>query len=108
MKYPEQVSIFEVCPRDGLQNEPEYITADRKIDLAFLARLPWSSVTILLHRTELPTGPKTQCAVSGRRVSRNRRISRSIRLFETRLVYLAEQSAQPRAGISPLPISGRT
>ncbi len=33
MAYPEQVSVFEVCPRDGLQNEPEYIAREKKIEL---------------------------------------------------------------------------
>ena len=33
MANPKKVSIFEVGPRDGLQNEPEYIPAHKKIEL---------------------------------------------------------------------------
>jgi len=33
LDYPKQVDVFEVCPRDGLQNEPEYIPAGRKLEL---------------------------------------------------------------------------
>ncbi len=31
--YPKGVIIFEVGPRDGLQNEPEFIATDKKIEL---------------------------------------------------------------------------
>ncbi len=31
--YPKEVTIFEVGPRDGLQNEPDFIPTDKKIDL---------------------------------------------------------------------------
>jgi len=28
---PKKVKIFEVCPRDGLQNIPEFIPTEKKI-----------------------------------------------------------------------------
>lgn len=31
--FPKQVTIFEVGPRDGLQNEPEFIPTEKKIEL---------------------------------------------------------------------------
>jgi hydroxymethylglutaryl-CoA lyase len=31
--FPKQVTIFEVGPRDGLQNEPDFIPTDKKIEL---------------------------------------------------------------------------
>ena len=31
--YPKEVMIFEVGPRDGLQNEPDFIATERKIEL---------------------------------------------------------------------------
>ena len=31
--YPKEVTIFEVGPRDGLQNEPDFIPTEKKIDL---------------------------------------------------------------------------
>lgn len=33
MNYPKEVSIFEVCPRDGLQPEPVFIPTEAKIEL---------------------------------------------------------------------------
>ncbi len=33
MEFPESVSIFEVCPRDGLQPEPVFIPTEKKIAL---------------------------------------------------------------------------
>ena len=33
MKIPKSVSIFEVCPRDGLQPEPVFIPTEKKIEL---------------------------------------------------------------------------
>ena len=33
MNYPKEVSIFEVGPRDGLQNEPVFIPTEKKIEL---------------------------------------------------------------------------
>lgn len=33
MKYPERVHLREVCPRDGLQNEPTHLTTQQKIEL---------------------------------------------------------------------------
>jgi len=32
MDYPKKVSIFEVGPRDGFQNEPDFIPTEKKIE----------------------------------------------------------------------------
>ncbi len=32
-QYPAAVSVFEVGPRDGLQNEPDFIPTAKKIEL---------------------------------------------------------------------------
>lgn len=33
MDYPQHVTIIEVGPRDGLQNEPSFLHSDKKIEL---------------------------------------------------------------------------
>ena len=35
-RFPKRVSIFEVGPRDGLQNEPHFITTENKVTLTNL------------------------------------------------------------------------
>lgn len=43
MAYPDRVTIYEVGPRDGLQNEPEQVPTETKI--ALIDRLSETGLT---------------------------------------------------------------
>lgn len=56
-KYPEKVKIFEVGPRDGLQNQKEFIATDKKVE--FVNRLidagcKYVEVTSFVHPKWVP------------------------------------------------------
>ncbi len=56
-RFPERVSIFEVGPRDGLQNEPEFIATDKKVALSNLlteAGCQQIEVTSFVHPKWVP------------------------------------------------------
>lgn len=55
--FPEEVKIFEVGPRDGLQNEAEFIPTEKKIEFINMltdAGCKWIEVTSFVHPKWVP------------------------------------------------------
>jgi hydroxymethylglutaryl-CoA lyase len=57
MRLPKRVRIFEVGPRDGLQNEPDFIATESKVRLTNLlsdAGCKWIEATSFVHPKWVP------------------------------------------------------